>query len=34
MKIIFVSDYYPPHINGGAEISTTLLAGWLARHDI
>ena len=28
MKILFISDYYPPHINGGAEISTSLLARW------
>ncbi len=36
MKILFISENYPPYVEGGAEISTSLLAGWLVRqgHDV
>ncbi|MEK7643594.1 MAG: glycosyltransferase family 4 protein [Patescibacteria group bacterium] len=30
MKILFISDYYPPYIKGGAEVSTSLLASWFS----
>lgn len=33
MKILFISDYYPPYIKGGAEVSTSLLADWLAQGN-
>lgn len=33
MKILFVSDNYPPYIKGGAEVSTSLLANWLSSHN-
>src|SRR5579872_853679 len=33
MKILFVSDYYPPYIKGGAEVSTSLLANWLFKKN-
>jgi glycosyltransferase involved in cell wall biosynthesis len=32
MKILFISENYPPHIEGGAEISTSLLANWLVQQ--
>jgi glycosyltransferase involved in cell wall biosynthesis len=32
MKILFISDNYPPYIKGGAEVSTSLLANWLSQH--
>jgi glycosyltransferase involved in cell wall biosynthesis len=32
MKILFVSDFYPPHHKGGAEVSTSLLAEALSPH--
>lgn len=35
MKILMVSDYYPPYVLGGAEISTKLLAEELSKkHDV
>jgi len=35
MKILFVSDYYPPFIKGGAEVSTSLLVDWLSKkHQV
>jgi glycosyltransferase involved in cell wall biosynthesis len=33
MKILFISENYPPHIEGGAEISTSLIASWLAKTN-
>jgi glycosyltransferase involved in cell wall biosynthesis len=32
MKILIVSDHYPPYIKGGAEVSTSLLAEWLTKQ--
>lgn len=32
MKILFASEYYPPYVLGGAEISAQLLAEALAAH--
>lgn len=35
MKILFISENYPPYIEGGAEISTSLLASYLAKeHNV
>lgn len=33
MRILFISDFYPPYIKGGAEISTSLLADYLAKDN-
>lgn len=33
MKILFLSDFYPPHIKGGAEVSTSLFCEWLAKNQ-
>ena len=35
MKILFISDFFPPYIYGGAEVSTSLLVESLAAsHDV
>lgn len=32
MRILFISENYPPYVEGGAEISTALLARWLSKN--
>ena len=32
MKILFISDNYPPYIKAGSEVSTSLLAKWLSQQ--
>lgn len=34
MKILFISEYFPPHVTGGGEISCNLLAKYLAIAGI
>ncbi|MBA3788857.1 glycosyltransferase [Patescibacteria group bacterium] len=35
MNILFISENYPPYIEGGAEISTSLVARWLTqKHTV
>lgn len=33
MKILFVSEHYPPYVKAGSEVSTSLLASWLAQNN-
>lgn len=34
MRLLILSEYYPPYIKGGSEVSTSILAGFLAKHHL
>jgi len=33
MNILFISEYFPPHDRGGAEISTSLIIKYVSNYS-